>query len=133
MSKKLVAIAVLALGMFIAAPLAANAQIPTGATFYTEDEAPDATVTSEEVTDPEPVAYSTEEDTPVDDVVGSTDDIDPQIMESGVTIEDKMLTTAGAPEAESGLGTGAIVAMSAGLVALLGAGGFFFVRARKKA
>jgi hypothetical protein len=133
MSKKLAAIAVLAFGMFIAAPLAANAQIPAGVTIHTEDEAPDATVSTDDVNAvPDAVAYSTEVDGNADDTEGSTDDVDPQIMESGVTIEDKMLTTAGAPEAESALSTGAIVAIAAGAAAVLGVGGFLVVRARKK-
>lgn len=133
MSKKLAAIAVLALGMFIAAPVAAHAHVATGVTVYTEDEAPDATVTSEEVTDPEAVAYSTEEDGVVDDTVGGTDEIDPRIMESGVTVDDKMLTTTAAPEAQTGLSTAAVVAIAGGAALALGAGGFFFARSRKKA
>ena len=129
MSKKLAAIAVLALGMFIAAPMAANAQIPSGVVIHTEDEAPDATVTSEEVTDPEAVAYSTEDDGTVDDTVGSVDGVDPEIMQSGVGVEDRMLTTTEAPQNTNN--TALIAGVTAGVL-VLGAGSFFILRARKK-
>lgn len=126
MSKKLAAIAVLALGMFIAVPGVANAHVPSAVTIHTEDEAPDLSAT------PEAVAYSSDEDGATDDTVGSVDDVDPQIMESGVGVEERMLTTA-TPEAEQNSGSAALIAGIAAAVVVFGAGSFFIFRARKKA
>lgn len=125
MSKKLAAIAVLALGMFVAAPGVANAHVPSAVTIHTEDEAPDLTAT------PEAVAYSSDEDGAADDTAGSTDDVDPQITESGVGIEEKMLTTS-TPEAEQNSGNTALIAGVAAAVVAFGAGSFFILRARKR-